>query len=298
MTRARGSPKLARMSRPPRRQRIELGGVTAWKLGGPGYLADVYYHLMLIGWPKFFGLAAGLFVGVNLLFGLIYAALPGSIAGARPGSLTDGFFFSVDTLATVGYGAMAPATPLGHSIAALEIMAGLFLTATLTGLVFARFARPRDAILFSRVAVVTPHFGRPALMVRIVTSRPRPLADVRAQMILLEATLTPDGRPFRRFVELPLIRPVNPMMQGAWTVIHEIEEGGALQRVLAECAELRIMITVNGLDTLLAVPTFGGHTYRDADIRIGQRFAEIVSDASGTLEFDLTRLHETEADGA
>ncbi|MFX8110591.1 ion channel, partial [Acinetobacter baumannii] len=83
-------------------------------------------------------LSAALFVVINLAFGLLYAALPGAIANATPGSIADGFFFSVDTLGTVGYGAMYPASRIGHLIAATEILTGMFVSATMTGLIFAR----------------------------------------------------------------------------------------------------------------------------------------------------------------
>ncbi len=280
----------------PRRQRVDLGGSTAYKLGTPGAFTDLYYYLMEIGWPRFFALATATFIGVNLVFGLIYAAMPGAIAGARAGSLTDGFFFSVDTFATVGYGAMAPATPIGHTVASFELLIGLFLTATLTGIIFARFSRPRETILFSRVAVVTRHFGERSLMVRVASARSRPLVEVRAQMVFLERTITTEGRPFRKYVELPLVRATNPLMSLAWTVIHNLEEGGALCHAIDNGDEIMIVLSVNGLDTLLGQPAFGGHTYLNADLRRGERFAEIVSDTNGDVEIDIGRLHETEAD--
>ena len=159
------------MTRKVRRQVVSFAGTPAIKLGAPSPLGDLYYWVMEMRWPVFIGLAALLFVAINLMFGLLYAALPGSVAGAEPGSIADGFFFSVDTLGTVGYGVMAPGNRIGHAIAALEILTGLFFSATMTGLVFARFARPRQSLEFSNVAVIGRYAGQRALMVRVASDR-------------------------------------------------------------------------------------------------------------------------------
>ena len=270
----------------------------AYKIGTPGVFTDLYYYLMEISWRTFFGLFTAVVLGINLLFGLVYAALPGAIANARPGSLVDGFFFSVDTFGTVGYGVMAPHTSLGHAVASVEILVGLFLTATLTGIIFARFARPRETILFSNVVVVARHFGQRSLMVRVASARSRPLVEVRAEMVFLQKTVTTEGRPFRRYIDLPLVRRSNPLMALAWTVIHNVEEGGPLCNAIDNGDEIMIVMTVNGLDTLLGVPAFGGKTYREGDLRQGERFSDIVSDASGQVEIDIARIHATEPDPA
>ena len=276
------------------RQRVDLGGSTAYKVGTPGALNDIYYYLMEISWPSFVGLTSFVFLAVNMLFGLVYAAMPGAISVMRPGSVVDGFFFSIDTFGTVGYGVMAPATHLGHAVASLEILVGLFLTATLTGIIFARFARPRETILFSRVAVISRHFGQRSLMVRVASARSRPLVEVRAEMVFLQRTTTNEGQPFRRYIDLPLVRRSNPLMALAWTVIHNVVEGGPLCDAIDNGDEIMIVVSVNGLDTLLGQPAFGGHTYREGDLRQGERFVNLVNDRDGVVEIDLGRLHQTE----
>ena len=169
------------MAKAPRRQIISMGGFAAVKTGAPSPWADLYYWVMEMSWPWFIALTAAIFFALNLLFGTVYALLPGSIANAVPGSVLDGFFFSVDTLGTVGYGVMAPATRVGHAIASVEILTGLFFSATMTGLIFARFARPRESLIFSDVAVIGRYLGKRALMIRVASKRSRPLADATAQ---------------------------------------------------------------------------------------------------------------------
>jgi inward rectifier potassium channel len=286
------------MRLPQTRQRVDVGGTTAYKIGTPGVFTDLYYTLMEMGWGRFFALGTATFLGVNLVFGLIYAALPGAVYAMQPGSIVDGFFFSVDTFGTVGYGVMAPATHLGHAVATIEILVGLFLTATLTGIIFARFSRPRETILFSDVAVIASHFGQRSLMVRVASARSRPLVEVRAEMVFLRRTITDEGRPFRRYIDLPLMRRTNPLMALAWTVIHNLEEGSPLCEAIDNGEEIVIVVSLNGLDTLLGQPAFGGHTYREGDLRQGQRFTDLITERDGITEIDIARLHQTEPEPA
>ncbi|WP_298688079.1 ion channel [uncultured Sphingomonas sp.] len=286
------------MSRQHRRQRVDLGGFEAIKIGGPGAFADLYYSLMEIRWPAFFAVVSAAFVLINLGFGLLYAALPGAIGNMVAGSVADGFFFSVETLGTVGYGNMAPATRLGHAIAAVEILLGLFFSATMTGLIFARFARPRAAIVFSRVAVVSRVGDRMMLMVRLASLRAQPLADVSAQMSWLERVTLPDGQIFRRLADLPLVRSQNPAFALTWTLVHVIEPGSAMMAALERPERFRLTVTVSGLDTLLASPTLGQHSYGRADIRLDHEFEDIILDEDGLVHLDLSKLHDVRARGA
>lgn len=283
------------MARPVRRQKIDLGGIRAVKHGAPWGPGDVYYELMEMTWPAFIVIAAGFFIVVNLAFGAVYAALPGAISNLAPGSWADGFFFSVETLATVGYGEMAPATRLGHAIAATEILTGMFLTAGITGLIFARFARPRESLIFSDSLVVTRIGDRRLAMVRLAGTRARPLADVVASMSLLENIVEANGRRYARQVDLPLQNTRNAMMALAWTLVHVIDDASPLGRVIDDPdAPIRITVTIRGLDTLLSNPSFGGRVYLRDNIRDDEEFVDIFDNRDdGSIHLDLTKLHAT-----
>ena len=283
------------MARRVRRQKIDLGGIRAVKHGAPWGPGDVYYQLMELSWAAFVAVAAAFFLAVNLAFGAIYALLPGAIANAAPGSLADGFYFSVETLATVGYGEMAPATHLGHAVAVVEILTGVFLTATITGLIFARFARPRDSLMFSDKLVVSVIGERRVAMIRLAGTRARPLAGVRAQLQVLETVTLPSGQQYRRYTDLPLLNQHNAMMALAWTLVHVIDPGGPLAAMIDDpAAELRLMVTVSGLDTLLSNQTFGAHMYFRGDVRDGHEFVDIFDNRDdGSIHVDLTQFHET-----
>ena len=138
---------------------------------------DIYHFILTLSWPEFAGVVLGIYVLINLCFATLYLLGGRCIAELAPGSFSDAFFFSVETLATVGYGHAYPDTLYGHCIVTLEIMVGLFGLAVMTGLIFVRFSRPTAQIKFSNVAVVAPFDGFPTLMIRLANLRLNHLFD-------------------------------------------------------------------------------------------------------------------------
>lgn len=277
--------------RRPRRHVVDLGNFRAIKLGMPTAASDVYYATMEMSWPAFVGFVSLAFLLINLAFGTLYALLPGAIGNMAPGSLVDGFFFSVETLGTVGYGNMAPSSHLGHSIAAVEILIGLFYSATITGLIFARFARPRASFAFSRNALIREEAGRRLLILRVASMRLRPIVDVTAQLSFLERIDRPDGRRYRQLVELPLLRPHNPQLAFSWTLAHEIADDSSMLAALLGDGEFRLTVAIAGVDTLLASQALGGQVYNRADILFDHDFVDMIDDSAEVFEFDLAKLH-------
>ena len=275
-----------------RKQTVMIGGSRAVKLGAPSAIGDLYYATMEMNWPSFIGVTSVIFILLNLGFGLLYAALPGAIGNMTPGSISDGFFFSVETLGTVGYGNMYPATPVGHSVAGLEILVGLFFSATMTGLIFARFARPRTSLMFSKVAVLGRYEGQRALMVRVASVRARPLAGASAQMSWLERRQSPEGRIMRRLITLPLLRSYNPALGLSWTLVHLIEEDSDVLAALHGSDPFTLTVTVTGLDTLLASQSIGGHSYRREHILIDHDYVDVISEVDGIIHLDLGKFHD------
>jgi inward rectifier potassium channel len=262
-----------------RRQSLEIGGFRALKRGTPSALGDLYYSAMELTWPAFIAAASFIFLAINVAFGALYALMPaGALRNAQAGSFPDGFFFSVETFATVGYGDIAPATYLAHSVATAEIMSGMLLLATVTGLTFARFSRPRDSIVFSNVAIVGEYDEREALIVRIASSRAKPIAEVTAQMAYVERLESKDGHVSRRVIDLPLARSANALLTMSWTIAHVLEPNGALRAALREGRDVRILVTVGGLDTLLATPTFGGRFYLRQSIKLDHEFIDMITE--------------------
>ena len=185
--------------------RVGAGAIEIVKRGLARYdVRDPYHIAIELSWKEFALAFIGLELGINTVFALLYLASPGCIANARAGSFSDAFFFSVETLATVGYGTMAPATFYGHAVSAIEIVSGLVFTAIMTGLLFVRFSKPKPKILFADQAVVTSHNCAPTLMVRIANGRITLLTNamVRLGVVLLEEDAK--GHPLRALHDVAL----------------------------------------------------------------------------------------------
>lgn len=283
------------MKLPP--PRIDLRGFTAVKVGVHRFsLADPYYLILSIRWSTFLAMVLGVLVVVNLLFATLFWLAPGSVTNARSGSFGDAFFFSVETLATVGYGVMTPATLYGHLIASLEIFVGMFLTALATGASFARFARPSARMLFSEAAVVAPYEGGQALMIRVASRRLQGINEATARLNYFRNEPYGEGR-FRRFDELKLVRASIPVLTLSWTLIHVIDETSPLWGMTEERMEAEaptIMVSINGFDEAISSLVNDRQTYRRESIRFGHVFADVLRDLPGNMvELDLTRMHET-----
>jgi len=166
------------VERNPRATRVRIGSYELKKMGVSRFdVRDPYHFAVALTWPRFLATLLAIYALVNVVFATLYWLIPGSVANARPHSFGDAFFFSIETLATVGYGEMYPKTPYGHVIAAMEIVCGLGFTAIVTGLTFVRFSRPRAKLIFAPNPVVALHNGKPTLMVRVGNGRPVALLE-------------------------------------------------------------------------------------------------------------------------
>nr|MBA3811271.1 hypothetical protein [Caulobacteraceae bacterium] len=183
-------------------------------------LRDPYHLALSVPWPVFIATVFALYGLITTLFALLYLVQAGCVANARPGSLFDAFFFSIETLATVGYGEMAPATLYGHLVASAEIICGMAFTAIMTGLVFVRFSKPRARILYADNPVITRHNGRQTLMIRIGNGRMTMLTDTHLRLSALIRETTREGRDYRRVHHLRIAPAMAQMFPLTLTVMH------------------------------------------------------------------------------
>ena len=257
------------------------GSMRLDKLGVSRFsLTDPYHFALTLSWFEFFAVLVVAYVAINFAFGLLYFAVPGSIANLPAGSLVEAFFFSVETLATVGYGAMAPSTLYGHVVATIEIFIGMLFTATMTGLVFVRFSRPKAKILFAERIVVTTHDGRPMLMIRIGNGRANSLSDATARLTVLLVERSADGRMFRRALDLKLVRSDFPFFPLTWTLMHELGPASPLVGLGAEdprVGELRFMLRISALDPSLGAHVQDARSYKGDDLAFGMRYVDAVT---------------------
>jgi inward rectifier potassium channel len=260
---------------------------------------DPYYFAVALSWPRFLLSLIALFAAINLVFALLYLVDPVPLANAHPGSLSDTFFFSLETATTVGYGDMYPADHYGRIVAGSEMMVGVAFTALTTGLLFVRFSRPKAQIRYATNAVIAVHNGQPTLMIRIANGRLSLITEASAHLGMLRAQRT-GGQVLRQIYELPLVRSRAPLFPLTWTLMHPIStssplHGYAAARLVED--DVHVWVSVTGHDSTLATTIVDTRTYVPADILCGMRYTGTISaDAEGHPTFDLRELSGIEPD--
>ena len=290
-----------KLQRKPSHVSIRTGQVEFVKVGTDAWRwRDVYRWLLGLRWPQFALFVASLYIGLNLLFAALYSFRQDSIAGSTGGSrFFDCFFFSVQTLATVGYGHMYPQTLYGHIISTVEIMTGIFLLATMTGLIFVRFSRPIARVVFSNSIVIAPLNGKPTLMVRIGNENQHSMVEAEFRVMFSRDEALVEGGDFRYFYVLKLHFDRLTVFPAALTLRHTVDDesplfGATIESLAANRA--LFIVSVVGIDPVLAAAVQTQKDYNWRDVQFGHRFVEIYSEhGGGRLTVDYNRLHDTES---
>jgi inward rectifier potassium channel len=258
---------------------------------------DIYHLILTLSWPRFAGLVLGIYILINLCFGTLYFLGGRCIAELEPGSFSDAFFFSVETLATVGYGHAYPNTLYGHVVSTLEIMVGLFGIAVMTGLIFVRFSRPTARIRFSNVAVVAPFNGAPTLMIRLANLRNHAMVEAEFRLLFMRSESTKEGEDIRRFYPLRLQFDHLISFPAALTLRHLIDETSPLFGLTSEDLQMsdsRMLASVVCIDPVIQAAVQSQTEYLHEQIVWNRRFAEIYTeDSSGRYTVDYSRFHDT-----
>jgi inward rectifier potassium channel len=255
---------------------------------------------MAVQWPVFFASAAALFVALNTFFASLYWLGHEPIANAEGNGPLAYFYFSIETLATVGYGDMHPQTDYGHLIATIEIFTGMSFLAVMTGLIFARFSRPRARFVFADRAVIGRRDGRQTLMIRTANARHNAISRASARLWLIRAERSPEGDQLRRFYELALDRNEHPMFVLSWTLFHLIDKNSPLHGATAsdlEASDALLVLNVGGLDDSSAQQLYARRIYSWRDIYWGYRYRDIASTSpQGRFMLDYTKFHDVVAE--
>jgi inward rectifier potassium channel len=261
-----------------------------------------YHALLTMSWAKFHSMIVLSYFLVNVLFALGYmvcgpGALEGSAAMTLAQQFFDAFFFSVQTLATIGYGRMSPSGFPANILVAAEALTGLFGFALATGLLFARFSRPNAKIQFSEKAVVAPYRNVTGFMFRIVNER-------RNQIIELEATVaysrmeSHDGKQTRRFYRLALERDKVTFFPLHWTIVHPIDEKsplfGVTEKDLEE-TDTEFAILLTGIDETFSQTVHARSSFKYDEVVVGARFRDMfLPSENGIARIDIRRLSDIE----
>ncbi|MGK7912497.1 MAG: ion channel [Synechococcus sp.] len=241
---------------------------------------DLYHLLMSIPWSGFFAATFVLYIVGNGIFALLYLVDPDGIANATPHSFWDAFFFSVQTMASLGYGAMHPISFYTNMVATVEALAGLLGLATITGMVFARVSRPTARVLFSDVATISTYNGMPTLMFRIRNLRRNQILEGQVLLSLLLKEISAEGQEMVRFHNLRLLRSQTPIFGLTWTVMHPIDRSSplyGLSRTDLERLGGEAIATMTGLDETFSQTIHARHSYLPSEIFWNHRFRDIFS---------------------
>jgi inward rectifier potassium channel len=284
--------------RTPKPRVVRLGGREVIAEGlRLSFWADIRHRCMTASWPAFIGGAALLFVAFNAVFASFYWIGDQPISNVPDGAYIDYLYFSIETLSTAGYGDMHPQTHYGHFVATAELFTGIFSMSLMTGLIFARFSRPDARLLFADHPVVSNHEGKPTLMVRFANERHNIIGNATARLWLLRDEVSLEGRPYRRFYELPLVRNEHPALALSWTLNHVLTKESPLYGLDAsdlEASSVSLVVVVSGYDVVAAQTVHARKAYDHADIRFGQRYADILDTTEeGRIRIDYGRFHET-----
>ena len=264
---------------------------------------DAYHNLLTMPWWTFIVVAGAVYVGANLVFATLYWPDTAGLAGARPRSFVDALNFSVETLGTIGYGAMSPHDGYTNALVAAEAFTSIFLTAVLTGLIFSRVSRPSARVLFSRVAVIADFEGRPTLMMRAANQRANQILEAEATLTLARRVVTDEGVVMRVFDPLSLRRARSPLFAVSWTVMHPIDEASPLHgrdAAWLEAIKAEFLLTVAGMDETSAQRVHARTSYVPDEIVWGRQFADIITppeEEGGRWTIDYSRFHDVKPAG-
>jgi inward rectifier potassium channel len=267
----------------------------------PTPLRDFYHAILHLPWTVTFAVIAAAYLTVNAVFAAVYLAV-GGVAHAASGSFVDAFFFSVQTMGTIGYGAMFPESRAANVVVVTESLVGLVLTALATGLVFAKFSRPTARLVFSRHAVISPVNGRPTLSFRMGNERGNAIVDAQIRLVVTLRETTAEGNLFYRMHDLRLARDRALSLARSWAVMHPIDADSPLAHATPDTLardEAELQVLVVGLDDTTMQPVHGRHGYYARDILFGARHVDVLSEADdGDLVLDLRRFHDVEPTAA
>ncbi len=237
---------------------------------------------------------SALFLFLNLVFAVAYAAV-GGIAGAEPGSLADHFFFSVQTMGTIGYGVMHPRSAAAEALVTAEVLVGVSLVALASGMLFSKFSVPRARMQFAEWATISPFDGVPTLMFRLGNERASQIIEATVRVVLVRTERTAEGVVFYRMRDLRLERDRSPVLARSWNVMHRIDESSPLHGATPESLardEVEFTLTVVGIDDASAQNLHARHTYDHVQVRWGARHADMLSELpDGRLQLDMREFH-------
>ena len=266
--------------------------------------ANNYHTFITMSWTKFWLMVIGAYLVINIIFALIYTSIgTGSLDGGTSGNtpfyhFMDAFFFSAQTISTVGYGHIYPRGMFSNSVAALESTMGLLAFALATGLLYGRFSRPSAQIVYSKNILVAPYLenGR-GIMFRLANLRRNILIDLEIE-IIFSFNETTDGKTMRRFYPLELERRQVSILTLNWTIVHPLDENSPLKDMTKEDlieTEAGFAILLKAFDDTFSQTVHSRTAYQANEIVWGAKFKPVFNrDDDGRIVLDLSKISDHE----
>ena len=255
-------------------------------------LADLYHNLIARSWGRLLGLLVVVYLTANVVFATLYDVGGDCIAGAH--GFKDLFFFSVQTLSTIGYGTMSPQTTYAHVLVTFQAFSGTLFLALVTGLVFAKFSRPTARVMWSKHAVLVERDGKRLLQFRMGNERANQIVEAQLRVALARTEITPDGERMRRFYDLKLQRDRNVIFVLTWTAVHEIDASSPLHGLSVDemkAQGFQLIGSLIGMDETFSQQVHSRHTYLPDDFVLDMRFADIIgTEPDGARYVDYARF--------
>lgn len=255
--------------------------------------SDAYHFLRTTTWTRITLLFVALFLGLNFLFAVALYATGATVVSGH--GFADDFWFSVQTVATVGYGALSPGDTTADIIVTAESFVGIAFTALVTGVVFSRFATTTAKVLFSNVCIIGTHQGKRVLQFRMANARATAIVEATAHVYITRTIRYPDGETMRVIDDLPLRRATTPIFSFSWSAFHDIDEKSPLFDVTPESiGDANIIVTFQGIDDRLAATVHTRTVYQPSDIVFDRKFVDIirVDKDTGARYLDFAPFHE------
>lgn len=272
--------------------RVERTGVSKrpWR--------EIYFTILKMPWSQFLALVCAVYIGLNFLFAGIFLLGGDSILNARPGSFFDAFIFSNQSFATIGYGYYLPKTDFAHLVVVIESITSIIFTSIITGLTFAKFARPTTHIIFSDKAIIADFDGHPTLMFRLGNGRETNLVDAKISVVTLVPHQSKEGHKMQRFTELKPERDRSPFFILTWTVMHKIDKDSPFYGFSANdfvAKDTSLIVSLSGFDETYGQTVHTSWRYQAKDIRFAKKFHDVVEMLpNGGRRINFHKFHEIE----
>jgi inward rectifier potassium channel len=289
----------SKYQKPLKRLLNEDGSYNIKRIGGISNFKDFYKHLLECSWPKFLLYITSFYLVLNFIFTFLFLMVGiEELQGINEhqNKFFAVFFFSVQTLTTVGYGSMSPIGFGANVIAMIEAFVGVLNFAVAPGLLYGRFSKAEIKIAFSHNIIITPFQDANALMFKMVNQRNNVLLNTKVNvMLILDKRI--DGEQFNKeYYDLELQIDEIDFFPLTWTIVHKIDSNSplnaiSLNELIARNAE--VIVLVKTFDETYGMSLFKKHSYAHEQWKEGVKFASNYKiNDSNMIELFVNRIDE------